>query len=1093
MKNLNILFMSLLMAAPLSGMAQTDETETESESQPLVTHIRKAKKQEETRVITGRVVSYQGKTPLAGVLVQSVAGEGYSTLTEEDGTFTLNVPLYSSAVTVNIPGYNTVRVGLNKSGKLRDIVMQSSAAAALYGADDNINNDVVLTNWEFSSNVNIEDEISDKLNGIVRGNTRGGYPGEGSYLQLNGTNSFQSNAQPLIVLDGVPMDMQYSREYLHSGFSNDVLTNLNIKDIQSVKVMTNGTSLYGAKGGNGVIEIVTRRNTSMATKIEASAQVGVELVPETYSVMNGSQFKAYAAGLLQSTGTDAQSFRFLNGLYSRPGEPNPWYNKYNNNTNWGDEVYRNAVKQSYAFNVSGGGDVANYMLSVGYDRVNSTLKDNDLNRLNIRFNTDVKLGKLFTVRFDAAYTNQNRSLYDQGTPETYDDRSVTSLNFLASAKAPMLSPYSYVFANWHGNQPSGYFHDSHYDIEDEDYLSELTTLGNANWKLANPSAILKYGSAENKNYFDNGYLTLNVTPRVDINKNLFISTMFHYGLINTNEKYYVPINGVPSYYVNSLHTFVPNEIRALASTQNDIMSDTKIDWHDNFNGHNIHVLGGFRLTKNTFEYNTQLGYDTGNDKTPFIDNVAHKYLGGTSETRMSLNWYAQAEYNYANRYYLTGDLSMETNSQFGRKATSGAKMAGVVWGIFPSAQAAWIITNEKWFDVKGIDYMKLTAGFGVSGNDDIFYDARKTYLTSSLVNNTAAGLSIANVGNDKIQWETTKRFNAGLQVNALDNRIGVKFNYFHSWTDDLLTYKTLGFVSGMPYNWDNGGSMKNQGFDVTVDAHLVSGNNWNWTAGLTVGHYVNELTSLPDGRQYVDRQVLDGTVRSQIGRDISSFYGYVADGVFATTKEAVESNLYIEDETGKKTYFEAGDVKFRDLNGDGKIDDKDRTFIGCATPDIYGTFNTALSWKGLKLDVLFKYSLGGDVYNYARQQLESGSRFMNQTTAMLNRWTTEGQVTDMPRATYDDPMGNSRFSNRWIEDGSYLKLKTITLSYKLPINSTAIQGITVWGQACNLATLTKYLGTDPEFSCGNSVLYQGVDRGFLSQGRSFHIGVKINL
>ena len=163
------------------------------------------------------------------------------------------------------------------------------------------------------------------------------------------------------------------------------------------------------------------------------------------------------------------------------------------------------------------------------------------------------------------------------------------------------------------------------------------------------------------------------------------------------------------------------------------------------------------------------------------------------------------------------------------------------------------------------------------------------------------------------------------------------------------------------------------------------------------------------------------------------------------------------------------------------------------TPDIYGNLFTSLSWKKLTLDVNFNYSLGGEVYNYMRQQLESGSRFMNQTTAMLSRWSMEGQQTDMPKATYNDPMGNSRFSDRWIEDASYLRLKTLTLSYKLPISSTYIQGITVWGQCNNLFTVTKYLGADPEFSMGNSVLMQGIDRGLLSQGRSFHVGVKINL
>ena len=196
-----------------------------------------------------------------------------------------------------------------------------------------------------------------------------------------------------------------------------------------------------------------------------------------------------------------------------------------------------------------------------------------------------------------------------------------------------------------------------------------------------------------------------------------------------------------------------------------------------------------------------------------------------------------------------------------------------------------------------------------------------------------------------------------------------------------------------------------------------------------------------------------------------------------------------------KNYFGAGDMRFVDLNGDHKIDEHDRTFIGDPNPDIYGNIFTTLAYKRFRLDVNFNYSLGNDVYNYMRSQLEGGSRFMNQTTALTRRWQTEGQVTAIPKATFQDPMGNSRFSDRWIEDGSYLRLKTLNLSYKVPVPGswTWLQGLTIWAEAENLLTFTKYCGSDPEFSIGNGVLYQGIDCGNLAQGRSFSCGVKINL
>lgn len=1079
MKKINIFCLSLLLASPLCVNAQTEDEEQVQEEQSAVKVIRKAKKEEPTRTISGKVVAQAGHQPLAGVLIQSIAGEGYSTLSNEDGTFSLEVPLYSSALSVTIPGYNTVRVGLNKSGQLRDIVLQSDAARALYTETDNINNNVATGSTEFTPARNIKYEIENQLAANVRSVERSGALAVGNYLTIGGVNSLQSNSQPLVVLDGIIMDQQYSREMLHSGYYNDILTNINPSDIAKVEVLSNGTALYGSKGANGVILITTKRCESMATRIEAVVNVGVETMPKMLSLMNGAQYKTYASGLLQSTDTKANNFRFLKA------DPNYyWYNKYNNNTNWADQVYKEAVTTTYALNVQGGGDVAKYMLSVGYTKDNSTVTENDFDRLNVRFNTDIVVNRNLDIRFDATYSNQTRKLLDLGAPEGYDAKSVTSLNFLASAKSPMLSPYSFALNQIQKN---------HLDIIDEDYLDEVTTLRNANYRLANPAAIAEYGTAENKNYFDNSYVNITIQPKYRINKNLHASLLFSYNAINTNEKYYVPMNGVPSYYVKELQQTMENEAGSMYSSQNTVNVDANIDWLKSYDAHNIHLFGGYRFISENYSLNTQHGYNTGNDKTPFINNTTEKTSNGTAPKWVDLSWYGTAQYNYANRYYVEGNLAVETNSQFGRDAKSGLKMAGVVWGIFPSLQAGWVVSNEKFFDVKCIDYLKLSAGYGLSGNDDMIYDASRTYLSSVLYLNQASGILLDNIGNTELQWETTKRFNAGLELNAFNNRLGLRANYFKSWTDNLITLQELGYVSGLDYNYSNGGSLENQGFDVTLTGHIISGNDWNWSVGASIGHYTNKLTALPDNKPYLDTKVYDATVRSQIGKSINSFYGYKTNGVYATSEQAEKEGLFVQDETGKKTFYQAGDMRFVDMNGDKIIDEKDRDFIGDATPDFYGNIFTNLTYKHLSLDVNFNYTLGGDIYNYNRQQLESGSRFMNQTSAMLNRWMTEGQVTDMPKATYGDPMGNARFSDRWIEDGSFLRLKTLTLSYKLPIDNTYIQGITVWGQANNLFTLTKYLGADPESSFSNAVLRQGIDAGLLSRGRSFHLGVKINL
>ncbi len=1012
MKRYRFYCLALLMAGTLGGYAQ------EEAAADTVTAARPAspiKKNVKTRPVSGRVFAVTSGTPLGGALVSVSGYDGYSTLTEEDGTYKLDVPEFATALTVTAPDYNSVRVGINQSGKLRDVTLYSSVMRSAYSADDNILNTVVADKFDYSPSLNITSEIGDQLGANVRTISRGGTPGIGNFMMMNGINSLHSNAQPLIVIDGVIVDQQYDRTMVHDGFYNDILTSFNVNEIKSVKVMANGTAIYGAKGANGVILIETKRNTSLATKIDATVSAGITLLPKSLPMMSGSQFKTYASDLLKTTGTNLSEFQFLT---SDPN--NYYYNKYNNNTDWNDVIYREAFSQNYGITVQGGDEVASYFLALGYNGAQSVLEDNDVNRLNIRFNTDINMFKHLFIRFDASYSNVTRNLKDQGAPEAYDEGTVTSVNYLG-------------------------------------------------------------------------------TPKWQFNKHLSLSSLFSYTLTNTNDKYYVPINGVPDYYVSSIGLTVENEIRSLYSSQNSITSDTKIEWGNQYGAHSIDLLGGFRYMNDRYKVDTQLGYNTGSDKTPFINDTQNKTTTGSTNEWTSMSWYGQARYDYRKRYFVEGNLAIESSSRFGKDAKEGFKLAGVRWGVFPGIQAGWVLSNESWFDVPGIDYAKFTMGYDVSGNDGIDFDATRTYFQSILFQNQANGLVLGNLGNTEVQWETTRRFSFGTELNFLKNRLNLKVNVFKSWTDNLLTYHELNFITGLENNWVNGGSLENKGYNITVNGHIIATRNWNWELGASVGHYKNKLTALPDGQDYVDVEVYGATIRSQIGQPVNLFYGYKTEAtasgthVYATSEEAKADGLYILGENGiDKTYFGAGDVKFAD-NGDKEINKADMQVIGDPNPDIYGNIFTSLSYKRIRLDVNFNYSLGNDAYNYLRSQLESGNRFMNQSVAMVNRWSYEGQVTDMPTVMWEDPMGNARFSDRWIEDASYLRLKSITLSYELPLNSTFIHGLTFWGQANNVFTVSKYLGADPDFSMSNSVLEQGIDRGLLANSRNFMLGIKINL
>ena len=536
----------MLMAFPVSVAAQDDNFDDEEVAAPVVK--KKQQKKYETRSVKGVVTSATTGLPVAGALVSADGVEGYSVLTEDDGTYELKVPLFTTALFVSTPDYNPVRKGLQPEEQQRQIVLYPTAFTAEYSKHTDARTDLSATDFQFSGAVNIKDEIQQQLGGQVYTITHNGTPGVGSVMFVQGLNSLNVNAQPLIVVDGVVYDQQYSRSMLHDGFYNDILTNINTADIEKVTVMRNGTALYGAKGANGVIFIETRRCKSMATRITASLSAGVTLEPKSMSMMGAEEYRGYASELLKTSNTRIQTFKFLNE------DPNYYYyTQYHQNTDWRDLVYHTAMTQNYGINVEGGDAVATYNLSVGYVNQQSTLKFNSMNRLNVRFNTDISLTPNFDIRFDASFANTNRSLRNDGAPETYDEGTPTAPGFLAYAKSPFLSPYSYGM---------GRLSESHYDTDEETYLSEaLANVTNYNWQLGNPAAINEYGDGEVKNHFENSMLNLAVTPKYRFTDNLSLSEHFSYNLVNTNEMYYIPINGTPKYYVASVGAYMNNEVR----------------------------------------------------------------------------------------------------------------------------------------------------------------------------------------------------------------------------------------------------------------------------------------------------------------------------------------------------------------------------------------------------------------------------------------------------------------------------------------------------------------------------------------------------
>ena len=1041
----------------------------------------------ELMTISGTVLEESNKLPLAGIQIKTLANSRYTAMTDEKGRFEIKVPKFTTSLYVYAPGYSSQQVAIGDGKSELTVYMLNDKYRPMY--EDGTSIVAARTNIvDGTDKFTVDDEIQNDFMADVRSSQRSGAVGVGADMFIRGLGSINANSQPLIIVDGVELDMQRDRYVLHSGNFFNMLGNVMPSDIEKVTVLKNATALYGSRGANGVILIETKRGHSMATRIDANLSVGLTLVPRLQTMMDASQFRNYATemlGTVPNLDVVSSDFGFLDD------DPNGYYyHTYHNNTDWQDEVYQNALTQNYSINVQGGDNIGMYNLSVGYVDGENSIKGIGYNRMNVRFNTDINILKNLSTKFNVSISRMQNDVKDDGVPENFDNATPTSIGFLSAIKAPFLAPYQY-------NEVIGGF-SGLLSEADETFLPV-----GLNTSLANPVAILDQAHGDNKNYLENTNFQVMLEPTLKLGRDWSITTTFSYLLNRNNQRYYRPSTGVPGFTIPNVAT-VYNQFTTYYANENNILSNTRVNYSHIFGAHTLSAFVGFRY--NYFSYDgdgiTTQYVTRQDDKNPQISSNVNNIINGfgASDVWKQIQWYGNVDYNYMNRYFLTLSLLGEANSRFGANA-DGLDMFGVPWQLYTSVQAGWVLTNEKWFPKNsGIDYLRLNVGYDVSGNDDIDNNAARTIYAMVKYNNVA-GLQLANIANDQIKSETAKKFNVGLQANMLHNRLSLGFDYYINKVSDLLTLRPFEDpIAGMGNYWSNGGELRNTGFELVLSGKPVVAKDWTFELGASVGHYKNEVLSLPDGN-FLSSIYGEENILTSVGNPVSLFYGYETAGVFAddaaaravAPKNGSDSYLYMIDNTGAKQYFRAGDIHFVDRNGDGEINESDRTVIGDPNPDIYGNIFANLSWKDLTLSLNFNYSLGNDVFNYQRMILNSGSNFYNQQVAMTDHWRYEGQVTDIPRIAYGDPMGNSRFSDRWIEDGSYLRLKTIRLSYRIPVNFSWLQGLTVWGEAINVFTLSKYLGNDPEFSAGRGVMYQGIDAGNLALSRAFTFGLKINL
>ncbi|MEI6949876.1 SusC/RagA family TonB-linked outer membrane protein [Paraflavisolibacter sp. H34] len=1029
------------------------------------------------RRISGQVTDAASKNGIAGIRVQV---EGYSAaITDKDGNFSLKVPSLTTTLVLEGEGYGPRRVALKGRSRIQESLFDDShesfySPLVLPGSIVPRSNVAAsVGSYNAASAWGQPGETVDALlQGRVAGLNavrRSGTPGAGANLFLRGYNSLYGTNQPLLVIDNMIFDAGEYGESIVAGAAVNPLALIDVKDIDNVTVLRDATAQYGTKGANGAIIITTARAKSQATKIDFALYSTFNQVPKNLPVLDAADYRVYLSEQLQSRGwTPAQ---VAAQPYMDDRAESNQYPAYHFQTDWQQRVLENSLNRNVYLKITGGDNIATYGLSLGYTGNKGIVRHTDLTRYNTRFNAEFNFTKRFTGLANLSFAYNEQNLKDAGMAEK------TAPLYLALVKAPFLGTN---------------------EVNDKGVLSpnlaDVDTLG-----LTNPAVIIDKMKAENKYYRFFGSFAF----KYELSKYLHASTLAGVTYDKVRENSFIPRRGVTNDTAANaiLDSRMATQVRRLFS----LFSDTRLEYNRLYRlRHHISARAGLRYQDNDAARHYARGFNSATDDLESVQTgvALLRQVGGSLGRWNWLNAYLGADYGFNQKLFLSLNAALDGSSRFGTQAEGGLPIAGRKWPLMAGAGVAWLLSSEAFMGGSPLDLLKLRASVSLTGNDDIGnYSYRRTYTSQNLLG--AQGLVRSGIADPALQWETVRKFNAGLDLSFWNQRVNLSMDAFHHQTDNLLVYGPLAPVTGFSTGLTNGGRLQNAGGEVTASVRLVNRPSLKWDAGLNISAYKNKVLAVPGGRFTTD--YAGATLLTAEGKGASLFYGYQADGVYASEAEAAAAPTYSRSQTGELLPFGAGDVRFvnrADAPGDtlangtrvAVIDAADRTVIGNPAPAVTGGFHNHLIWKRFELDALFTFSQGGAVYNYLRSRLERMSGTENQLQTVRNRWRYDGQETSVPKASWGDPLGNGRFSDRWIEDGSYLRLRTLSLQYHLPLKGGAVfKNATVYATANNLFTLTRYKGYDPEFSAGRSVFAQGIDTGLDPLFRSFTLGARIGL
>jgi len=1023
-------------------------------------------------LVRGTILSASHK-PLANISVGIEGSYELPVLTDEAGRFTIKAKSGSDWLIISpAADFKKKRVFINQREKIQifltpeDLVSLDDQYSILSKTVYKKNivssySDLKTNDIHFTPALSVDQYMQGRIAGMHTVN-RSGDPGSGASTILRGAGSLNASNQPLYIIDGIPITSQELFGSNLDGFSYNPLMIVNPIDISKTTVIKDPavTAAYGSKASNGLIVVETLDPRATQTSIDLDIRSGYSLSPSNLiPQMNATQHKTLVNEVLFTSGlTEERIKEVYPNLFLTLKDQR--YIDYQHDTKWQELIFRNSFMKNINLKVKGGDEIASYGLSFGYTDAKGIIKTTGYDGYNLRFVSRLNIFTWLKMNAGVSMVYSNSALKESARVKE------TSPIMASLGKSPMLSPFQY-------------------DIDGNllTLLADVDELG-----VSNPLSIMNNYEAKNINY----HFLSTLGFEVEVRKNLDIISNFGLTYNALKEQIFMPNKGMEHYYNKEAW----NVSKASTNTLTSIYNNSFYRYDKNFGKHHSLVnTGGIHINSNHFEFDWGLTKNAHqNDQYRMLQDGTNslREIGGQNKIWNWISFYENFTYTFKDKYILTGSFSMDGSSRVGDNAAKTVKIGGVPWGLFYAGGIAWRISNESFLkNINWIEELKIRFSTGQSGNDDIGESNAKRYYQALRFRETV-GLYPALIPNEELTYERIGQVNAGLDFSVLGNRMTLNLDAFRVTTRDMLIYTPLEAYLGYAFRPENGGKMENLGLEATIFARIFDGKRFKWDIHANVSTVQNEIKELKGDKLVTDIQ--GAYIVNMKGSPANSFYGYKFKGVIKSMEEASNLNLL----NNKSVRYHAGDSYYEDISGpagtsDGVINDYDKTIIGSSIPEFFGGLTNTFLYGKWALCTTINFVTGNEIFNYVRYKNEQMTGLENQSAHVLNRWQYDGQVTDVPRALWNDPVGNSAFSTRWIEDGSYLRVKNIVLSYTIPYQFLAFRNAQFYISANNLITVTKYIGYDPEFAYSYSQIEQGIDYGQTPQNRQFILGIKLGL